>query len=118
MWWGFWAVEVPPSPKRQTQDVGAPMDVSVNCTGWPAFGLAENVKLATGPNAGATAITAPSAFTFPAPQVLFVSEPVNESLVAELWSAWRAVLYVNAGFAWSIRATIPVIWGDAWLLAP
>ncbi|MGA2362179.1 MAG: hypothetical protein ABSG73_06925 [Candidatus Aminicenantales bacterium] len=37
-WLGFWAVEVVPSPKFHSQDVGDPVDVSVNWTVCPAFG--------------------------------------------------------------------------------
>jgi len=32
VWLGFWAVLVAPSPKFHCQDVGKPVDVSVNCT--------------------------------------------------------------------------------------
>ena len=39
---------VPPSPKLQSQDVGLPVDVSVNWTDWPAIGEEGlNVKDAT-----------------------------------------------------------------------
>jgi hypothetical protein len=38
VWLGFWAVEVNPSPKFQLQEVGAPVDVLVNCTAWPTTG--------------------------------------------------------------------------------
>ena len=37
-WLGFWAVDVDPSPKLHDHDVGVPVDVSVNCTDWPAAG--------------------------------------------------------------------------------
>jgi hypothetical protein len=40
VWLGFWAVEVDPSPKFQLQDVGEPVDVSVNCTACPTVGNA------------------------------------------------------------------------------
>jgi hypothetical protein len=44
-WLGFWEVEDVPSPKFHCQEVGAPVDVSVNCTAWPAAGEAgPNVK--------------------------------------------------------------------------
>jgi hypothetical protein len=39
-WLGFWAVLVPPSPKFHCQEVGFPVEVSVNCTVWPAIGEA------------------------------------------------------------------------------
>ena len=32
VWLGFREVEVPPSPKLHCQEVGLPVDVSVNCT--------------------------------------------------------------------------------------
>jgi metal-sulfur cluster biosynthetic enzyme len=38
VWAGFCAVEVAPSPKLQAQEVGVPVDVSVNWTGCPAAG--------------------------------------------------------------------------------
>jgi hypothetical protein len=38
VWLGFSAVEVDPSPKFQLQEVGEPVEVSVNCTAWPATG--------------------------------------------------------------------------------
>jgi hypothetical protein len=38
VWLGFWAVLVPPSPKFHCQEVGPPVDVSVNCTACPAAG--------------------------------------------------------------------------------
>ena len=38
VWVGFWAVLVDPSPKLHDQAVGLPVDVSVNCTAWPAAG--------------------------------------------------------------------------------
>jgi hypothetical protein len=40
VWLGFWDVEVAPSPKLHDQDVGDPVDVSVNATAWPTFGEA------------------------------------------------------------------------------
>jgi hypothetical protein len=40
VWLGFWAVEVDPSPKSHCQEVGLPVDVSVNCTDCPAAGEA------------------------------------------------------------------------------
>ena len=49
MWLGFCAVEVPPSPNVQDQEVGLPVDVSVKATvrgGAPEVGLP--VKFATG----------------------------------------------------------------------
>ena len=39
-WLGFLAVLVEPSPKFQSQDVGLPVDMSVNWTAWPGTGLA------------------------------------------------------------------------------
>jgi hypothetical protein len=45
MWLGFWAVPVVPSPKLHCHRVGLPIEVSVNCTDWPAVGEAGlNVK--------------------------------------------------------------------------
>jgi hypothetical protein len=38
VWLGFWAVLVVPSPKFHCQEVGLPVEVSVNCTAWPAVG--------------------------------------------------------------------------------
>lgn len=38
MWFGFWAIEDDPSPKSHCQEVGDPVDVSVNWTTWPATG--------------------------------------------------------------------------------
>jgi hypothetical protein len=38
VWVGFWVVLVPPSPKVHRQEVGEPVDVSVNCTACPATG--------------------------------------------------------------------------------
>jgi hypothetical protein len=40
VWLGFSAVEVDPSSKSQLQEVGTPVDVSVNCTAWPTTGVA------------------------------------------------------------------------------
>jgi len=46
---------VPPSPKFHCQDVGPPVDVSVNCTAWPAAGEAGlNVKDAVSVDEGIT----------------------------------------------------------------
>ena len=55
-WVGFRSVLVPPSPKLQAQEVGAPEDPSVNPTIWPLKGWAgANVKAAAGaPAAGLT----------------------------------------------------------------
>ena len=40
---------VAPSPKSQDQDVGVPVEVSVNCTTWPIFGAdGDHVKFAPG----------------------------------------------------------------------
>jgi hypothetical protein len=39
-WLGFWLVLVDPSPKFHCQEVGAPTEVSVNCTACPAAGEA------------------------------------------------------------------------------
>jgi hypothetical protein len=50
-WVGFWAVLVPPSPKLQDQEVGLPVEVSVNCTDWLVLGEA-GAKLK--PDAGET----------------------------------------------------------------
>lgn len=38
VWLGFWAVLVAPSPKFHCHEVGEPVEVSVNCTAWPATG--------------------------------------------------------------------------------
>ena len=38
VWLGFWAVLVDPSLKFHDHEVGVPVDVSVNCTDWPAAG--------------------------------------------------------------------------------
>jgi len=38
VWAGFCAVEVVESPKAHSQEVGLPVDVSVNCTAWPTTG--------------------------------------------------------------------------------
>ncbi len=46
---GFCPLPVEPSPKFQNHDVGDPVEVSVNCTGW--FGVGEDgvqPKFATG----------------------------------------------------------------------
>jgi hypothetical protein len=40
VWLGFWDVLVPPSPKFHCQEVGVPVDVSVNWTDWPVAGEA------------------------------------------------------------------------------
>jgi hypothetical protein len=40
VWTGFCAVEVVESPKPHNQEVGLPVDVSVNCTGCPITGEA------------------------------------------------------------------------------
>jgi hypothetical protein len=40
VWLGFWDAEVEPSPKLHDQDVGDPVDVSVNVTAWPTLGEA------------------------------------------------------------------------------
>jgi hypothetical protein len=54
-WPGFCKVEVDPSPKVQLQDVGPPVDVSVNWTVWPTAGEAGlEVKEAASVLAGAT----------------------------------------------------------------
>jgi hypothetical protein len=52
---GFWAALVVPSPKSQPQDVGVPVEVSVNWTAWLATGEAGlKVKEAVRVMAGAT----------------------------------------------------------------
>lgn len=38
MWLGFLDVLTAPLPKFQFQEIGPPVDVSVNCTVWPASG--------------------------------------------------------------------------------
>jgi hypothetical protein len=38
VWLGFLVVLVVPSPKCHCQEVGVPVEVSVNCTAWPAPG--------------------------------------------------------------------------------
>ena len=51
---GFWAVELKPSPKSHDHDVGPPVEVSVNCTVWPAEGDGgEKVKFGGGGRGGA-----------------------------------------------------------------
>jgi hypothetical protein len=40
VWLGFCDVEVPPSPKFHSHDVGDPVEVSVNWMAWPAVGVA------------------------------------------------------------------------------
>jgi hypothetical protein len=40
VWLGFGATLVVPSPKFHCQIEGLPVDVSVNCTAWPAIGEA------------------------------------------------------------------------------
>ena len=54
-WTGFCEVLVAPSPKFHCQDVGLPVEVSVNCTAWPGAGEAGLlVKEAVSAEAGAT----------------------------------------------------------------
>jgi hypothetical protein len=40
VWPGFWAELVAPSPKLHCQEVGVPVEVSVNCTACPVTGEA------------------------------------------------------------------------------
>lgn len=48
-WLGCCAVLVPPSPKSHDHDVGLPVELSENCTGWFTSGKAgENVNAADG----------------------------------------------------------------------
>jgi hypothetical protein len=48
-WLGCCAELVPPSPKSQDHDVGLPVELSENCTGWFTSGDAgENVNAAEG----------------------------------------------------------------------
>jgi hypothetical protein len=48
-WLGCCAALVPPSPKSQDHDVGFPVELSENCTGWFTSGEAgENVNAAEG----------------------------------------------------------------------
>ena len=57
-WLGFWAVEVPLSPKSHSQEVGEPVEVSLKVTvsgADPDVGLP--VKLAVGAELGATTTT-------------------------------------------------------------
>jgi len=44
VWLGFWVVLAPPSPKLHCQEVGTPVEVSVNCTTCPSAGD-EGVKV-------------------------------------------------------------------------
>ena len=48
MYVGFWSVDVFPSPKSQAQDVGAPVEASVNCTAAVPAHPCVAVKSATG----------------------------------------------------------------------
>ena len=115
---GFCALELPPSPKVHDHEVGEPVEVSENWTACPTKGDAgTNEKLATGGlEAPPTTLTASRAFTLPAPHVLPDPAPVKESFVAVPWRACKAASQVSAGFAWSMRATIPVMCGAAWLV--
>jgi len=55
VWLGFWAALVAPSPKFHSHEVGAPVEVSVNCTACPAAGEAGlKVKDAVSVDAGDT----------------------------------------------------------------
>ena len=51
-WVGFWELLTPsfePSPKLQDQDMGLPVEASVNATIWPMVGVAgDMLKLAVG----------------------------------------------------------------------
>jgi hypothetical protein len=50
VWEGFWSADVPPSPKSQAQEAGAPVEVSVKFTGSGAVPVVgEAVKDVTGP---------------------------------------------------------------------
>jgi len=63
----FWAALVAPSPKLHCQEVGDPVEVSVNCTACPASGEAGlKVKDAVGVDEGLT-MTALLAVFVPAP---------------------------------------------------
>jgi hypothetical protein len=53
VWLGFWTVEVEPSPKLHTQEVGFPVDVSVNCSDCPVVGDA-GLKVKDAASASAT----------------------------------------------------------------
>jgi hypothetical protein len=55
VWLGFWTVLVDPSPKPHCQEVGEPVEVSVNCTAWFVAGAAGlNVKEAESVDEGIT----------------------------------------------------------------
>jgi hypothetical protein len=55
VWLGLWAVLVEPSPKFHCQEVGDPVELSVNCTAWPATGEpGANVKDAVSVGEGIT----------------------------------------------------------------
>ena len=75
VWVGFSAVLVEPSPKVQDQEVGEPVEVSVNVTNWPALGLpGESVKEALG--GGIATVMALLALLEP-PALLAVRETVK-----------------------------------------
>jgi hypothetical protein len=71
VWDGFWTVLVDPSPKLHCHEVGEPVDVSLNCTAWPAAGAAGlNVKEVESVEAGFT-VTVLLAVFVPEPLVAF-----------------------------------------------
>src|SRR5271169_161582 len=53
VWVGFWETELPLSPNDHDQDIGLPVEVSVNWTGWPTTGDA-GVKEKLAPPAART----------------------------------------------------------------
>jgi hypothetical protein len=66
VWLGFWAVDVNPSPKFHCQEVGDPVDVSVNCTACPVTGEAA-LKVNEAASAAATVTVR---LTLPEPELL------------------------------------------------
>jgi hypothetical protein len=98
MWVGFCAVLVPPSPKFQDQEVGVPVEVSVNETVCPFTGAAGvNVNPALTVPAWITATVRPAVLEFvPLPAV---SATVNAPAAAKIWVGfWSALVAPSPKF--------------------
>jgi len=91
VWLGFWDVLVPPSPKLHCQEVGLPVDVSVNWTDWPVAGEA-GLKVKEAASAVAT-VTA--RLTLLEPELLVtVKVTVLDPAVVYAWPGFWTVLEV------------------------
>ena len=79
---GFWEVETPAPPKFHDHEVGPPVEVSVNCTVWPAEGDGGlNEKFAAGPVEETVTVFV---VVFDPPEFETVSETEYEPAVANV----------------------------------